>query len=462
MAIDLVAVVDAGKTYAKLFVLDAASEEIVWSRQRPNEVITTSPVRQLDIRGIETWLLRELAAAPGKENIRCIVPVAHGAAAVLVDQDGNILAAPDYEDATFESTREPYALARDTFEHTFSPQLPLGLNLGAQLYYLEAEHPHLFRQVAHVLLLPQFFAWRLSGVMASEITSLGCHTDLWRPLERDFSKLAKNRGYAGRFPPLSNASDVLGPIRQSIAASAGLDPGCKVLCGIHDSSASYLAHLCNRSEDSPFAVVSSGTWTIAMASDPDLRKLRQERDMLANIDAFGAPVATARFMGGREYEAIVGDHDIKSTPTPASLSRVLDQNAMALPSFVTGGGPFPHHEGRLLRSERLDPSARAALGTLYVALVVDAMLDMLEARGDLVIDGPLARNPLFAPIVAALRPASSVQLGDSFSGAVSGGLALARGTRCGNLVRDQGTAVEPLAMEGLQAYREQWRECVLS
>ena len=462
MDVGLIAVVDVGKTNAKLFVLDAASGEIVWSRQRPNEVIATSPVKQLDVRGIEAWLLRELAAAPGKENIRCIVPVAHGAAAVLVDEAGNILCAPDYEDVAFESTREAYARARDHFRHTFSPQLSGGLNLGAQLHFLEVEHPRLFSQVAHVLLLPQFFAWHLSGVMASEITSLGCHSDLWRPLERGFSALAKNRGYASRIPPLRHASDVLGPVRHPIVATTGLNPNCQVICGMHDSSASYLAHLCGQREGSPFAVVSSGTWTIAMTSDPDLRKLQQERDMLANIDAFGSPVATARFMGGREYEAVVGDHDLNSTPTPVSLSSVVDQRAMALPSFVTGGGPFPHNEGKVFRTDRLDSSERAALGTLYVALIVDVMLDMLEARGDLVIDGPLARNPLFAPIVAAFRPASSVQLEDSASGAASGGLALARGMRRGNASRDRDPAVEPLAMDGLQAYRAQWRECVSS
>ncbi|TMH01732.1 MAG: hypothetical protein E6H67_16545 [Betaproteobacteria bacterium] len=245
-------------------------------------------------------------------------------------------------------------------------------------------------------------------------------------------------------------------------ATTGLNPDCQIICGIHDSSASYLSHLCRRREGDPFGVISSGTWTIAMASEPDLRKLRQERDMLANIDAFGSPVATARFMGGREYQSVVGERDMESTPTAGSLRSVLDQRAMALPSFVRGGGPFPRNEGKIIRSERLDPSARAALGTLYVALIVDVMLDMLEARGDLVIDGPLARNPLFGPILAAFRPASRVQLGGSSSGAASGGLALTRGMRRVDTGRDSGSAVEPLAIDGLQAYRMQWRECVSS
>ncbi|TMG99707.1 MAG: hypothetical protein E6H69_10155, partial [Betaproteobacteria bacterium] len=353
--------------------------EIVWSRQRPNEVIAESPVKQLDVGGVETWLLRELATAPSKENIRLIVPIAHGAAAVLVDEMHHIVVAPDYEDVVFESMREAYSRIRDPFEYTFSPHLPSGLNLGAQLHFLEVAHPRVFQRAAHILLLPQFFAWRLSGVMASEITSLGCHSDLWRPLERGFSALAINRGYAGRLPPMRQAWDVLGTVRHRIAATTGLDPECRVICGIHDSGASYLSHWCRQREGAPFAVVSSGTWTIAMASDTNLRKLQKERDMLANIDAFGSPVATARFMGGREYQAIVGDYDPENMPTPGSLKTVLDQFAMALPSFVRESGPFPHNEGKLLRSESLDPSARSALASVYVALVVDVMLDMLDA-----------------------------------------------------------------------------------
>ena len=74
-------------------------------------------------------------------------------------------------------------------------------------------------------------------------------------------------------------------------------------CGIHDSNASYLRFLMDREREA-FTVVSSGTWTIVMANRGDLRRLREDRDMLANVNAFGAPIATARYMGGREYEAI--------------------------------------------------------------------------------------------------------------------------------------------------------------
>lgn len=458
---DLIAVIDIGKTNARIFLLEAQSGEIVWTSRRPNRVIASSPVTQLDVWGVEKWLLRELAAAPNKQRVRRIVPVAHGAAAVLIDGSGKVLVAPDYEDPIYETRREDYARERDGFERTFSPHLPLGLNLGAQLHFLEREHGDLFRQVAGILLLPQFVAWRFSGVMASEVTSLGCHSDLWRPFDCSFSALAIRRGWATLLPPMRSAGELLGPVRPELATALGLDSRCQVVCGIHDSNASYLSHWLRRGPGHRFAIVSSGTWTIAMASGVDMERLRQDRDMLANVDAFGSPVGTARFMGGREYLAIVGDDGMATIPTRAALGSIVGKQAMALPSFAKGGGPFQEKEGRLLRADGLDRLERAALATLYVSLVTDVMLDMLGASGDLVIDGPLANNPLFGPVMSAFRPASRVRLADSSTGPMSGGIALALGTRRPSMKGEEELVVQPPAIEGLSAYRTAWRRHLL-
>ena len=60
-----------------------------------------------------------------------------------------------------------------------------------------------------ILPLAQYWAWRLSGVKATEVTSLGAHTHLWRPAERRYSELARRHGWAARFPPMRHAWDTL-------------------------------------------------------------------------------------------------------------------------------------------------------------------------------------------------------------------------------------------------------------
>ena len=455
MSHPLIALLDIGKTNAKLSVVDPESGAELRGSRRANAIVQGPSMRELDVEAIHRWLLEALRDAPHRDRIRTIVPVAHGAAAVLVDRTKRVIAAPDYEDPCFEQVSAEYRQQRDAYRSTFSPDLPLGLNLGRQLFYLQEKQPELFSRAANALLYPQFWAWRLSGVMASEVTSLGCHSDLWLPGEQSFSKLARARGWDKMFPPTKLASDVLGAISAEVAAATGLDPQCQVTCGIHDSNASYLKFLTTRDRAAPFTVISSGTWTIVMANRADLSRLREDKDMLASVDAFGSPVATARFMGGREYEAIAG---ASSRPNAPALFNVIERQAMALPAFASGG-PFAGREGRLINAENLAGSERASVATLYVALMCELLIEMLGAEGDVLIDGPLATNQLFGSLLGELMPTRSVQLSTGDGGNTRAACYLAG-------FNDAPTpammAAAPMSLKTLADYRDAWRKLALS
>jgi L-fuculokinase len=444
----LIAVFDVGKTNAKIAVVDPAQGRELWSVRRPNETSAGPGLRELDVRAIEAWLIDSLRQAPERERIGVIVPIAHGAAAVLVDHAGEIVAAPDYEDTCFNEVAEEYAALRDAYSMTFSPNLPQGLNLGRQLYYLQARRPELFQRAANILLYPQYWAWRLSGVMTAEVTSLGTHTDLWRPYQRAYSSLARKQGWARMMPPQRSADERLGRIRPGLAEATGLDPGCEVACGIHDSNASYLRFLMDREREA-FTVVSSGTWTIVMANRGDLRQLREERDMLANVNAFGAPVATARYMGGREYEAIARGGD---EPTVDALIEVLTLGAIALPSFASAG-PYNGRTGRIEGADGLGGAQRASLATLYSALMTSLLIESLGSAGEIFVDGPLARNPLFARLLAACVPGGTVRTYPEGGGTrVAAYLARMRSP-----VADVPQSVAPLRLPRLLDYQANWR-----
>jgi L-fuculokinase len=450
-----VALLDVGKTQTKLLLIDAQNARILRESGRPSRSQGSSLGPQLDVVGIERWLRDEFATAPQGGEISSIVPVAHGAAAVLVDETGAVLAALDYENQELESVAALYRPLRDDFAATLSPFLPLGLNLGRQLFWLQQNAPDVIARCRYILTYAQYWAWRFSGVAASELTSLGCHTDLWLPLEGAPSRLAEAQGWAGKFPELRGAREVLGEVRRDWAQSCGLDPGCLCLCGIHDSNASYLAYGLEVGPDEPFAVVSSGTWTVVMARGADLGRLLESRDMLANIDLSGRAVATARFPGGREYQAVAGSDAAQWIPDEASLQRVLCDDAFALPSFAPTGGPYAGHAGRLLRADRLDQRSRAALAALYLALMTDLALDSLDARGELLLDGPLADNDLYARVLASLRPGQRVRGAARRGGIVHAALHLA-----GRPVQATPRALpaQPLpGADALQDYRVRWR-----
>jgi L-fuculokinase len=444
----LIAVFDVGKTNAKIALVDPALGQEIWSARRANAVVQGNVTRELDLVAIETWLIDTLRSAPQRERVVAIVPIAHGAAAVLIDHAGSVLAAPDYEDSCFDEVAAEYSALRDPYAVTFSPNLPQGLNLGRQLYFLQRRHSDLFKRVAQILLYPQYWSWRLSGVMSAEVTSLGTHTDLWRPHDQAYSALARKQGWARMMPSMHRASEPLGKVRASFAAATGLPESCTVSCGIHDSNASYLRFLMDREREA-FTVVSSGTWTIVMANRGDLRRLREERDMLANVNVFNAPIATARYMGGREYEIIAQGSD---EPTIDALIEVLTRGAIVLPSFASAG-PYSGRRGSVEGAEDLNGPQRAALATLYSALMTAQLLDLLGTAGEIFIDGPLARNPLFGGLLGACVPVGTVRTYPEGGGTrVAAHLAGLPSPQQGVLRN-----VVPLRIAGLLEYQANWR-----
>src|SRR5438105_4892840 len=195
-----VVVLDVGKTISKL-TLWTAGGELLARETRSNQRVEGPGYAALDRDGIEVWLTAVLSQFSGLANLGAIIPVGHGAAAVIV-RDGAVATPPvDYESPIPPQERAAYDRERDAFALTGSPALPDGLNLGAQLHHLEGRDPNLLTG-ATLLLWPQYWAWWLSGVAASEVTSLGCHSDLWRPTERQPSALARRRGWADMLPPL--------------------------------------------------------------------------------------------------------------------------------------------------------------------------------------------------------------------------------------------------------------------
>lgn len=396
-----IAVVDIGKTRSKLSLWTPEGRRLA-ERDYFNAAPSGDPA-QLDRAGIEAWLRRALAELAREAEITAIVPVGHGAAAVLMEGE-RAVAALDYEAEPPADVAAAYEAERDPFAATLSPRLPGGLNLGAQLYWLERLYPTLWPMGGQALLWPQYWAWVLSGECASEVTSLGCHSDLWRPLERRYSDLALRRGWAERLGPVRHAADVLGPVRPALAAELGLPRSCVVHCGLHDSNAALLAARSLRElAGPPFAVVSTGTWVISMAAggagpatyDP-------AEDMLANVDADGRPVPTARFMGGRDYEAWMGE----------ALGAAGDPALLGEAAGVAGWTHLP-------------PPQRAARAALELARRTDRALGLIGAEGPILVEGRFAADDAFVAALAALRPDQPVYRSSIADGVAVGALRLA-------------------------------------
>jgi sugar (pentulose or hexulose) kinase len=389
-----IAVLDIGKTNAKVLVADLATggEEVV--ARVPNAVLRSGPYPHHDVDALWRFVLDGLRTA-AEHGVDAVSITTHGAASVLVDGAGG-LALPmlDYEHDGPNAVATEYEAVRPGFAETGSPRLPVGLNLGAQLCWLARAFPEAFGRVRHVLTLPQYWAFRLSGVAASEATSLGCHTDLWNPWEGRFSSLVQRMGWEALFPPVRKAAEVLGSILPEVAMETGLAPETPVLCGIHDSNASLVPHL----GKAPCSVISTGTWMIAMALGGGSGSLDASRDVLVNVNALGQPVPTARFMAGREVDEIMGGQIVE--PSEAEMREVLQAGVMALPSLHPGTGPFPGLEFGWRNGEPVEPGQRMAAASFYAALMGVECLELIRAEGPVIVEGSFGGNMAFLRMLA--------------------------------------------------------------
>jgi sugar (pentulose or hexulose) kinase len=399
-----IAVIDIGKTNAKLALVDLVTLQERAVVTRPNTVLPGPPWPHFDVEGHWAFLLDALADFHRDHRVDAISVTTHGACAALLDASG-ALAAPilDYEHEGPDAVAADYDAIRPSFAETGSPRLAGGLNVGAQLHWQFSTDPGLRDRTAHIVTYPQYWGYRLTGVVASDVTSIGCHTDLWNPRESTFSSLPSRLGIEDKIAPVRKSTDLLGSILPEIAARTGLPTGTAVSVGIHDSNASLYPHILT--QEAPFSVVSTGTWVIAMAMGGSVQALDPRRDTLLNVSARGEPVPSARFMGGREYEMIRAGHSAPASD--ADILEILESQTMLMPAVEPLTGPF---QGKAMRWIGQEPGpgtgARIAALSFYLAMMTDACLRLTGASGPTIVEGPFANNAEFMGMleIATERP----------------------------------------------------------
>ncbi len=446
-----IAVIDIGKTNVKLAVVDLAARVEIAVVTQPNRVLEGPPYPHFDTEGIWAFVIEGLRGFQAAQGIDGISITTHGACGALMAADGG-LAAPvlDYEHTGPDDCRAAYEAIRPAFAETGSPALPMGLNLGAQIFWQFSQDGGLADRVAWIATWPQYWGFRLTGERATDVTSLGCHTDLWNPNRGGFSSLPARLGIAGKLAAPRRPGDVLGGVTAEVARVTGLAPGTPVLCGIHDSNASLLPHLIDRA--APFAVVSTGTWVVVMAIGGAATTLDPARDTLINVNARGDPVPSARFMGGREYEMMRGGR--ASVAVDGDADRVLDGGIMLLPAVVAGCGPFASRRMEWRGRPDGDGEAEVALG-YYLALMTAECLAQVGAQGPSIIEGPFAANPWYWDMLAAATERPVVRATSRTGTAIGAALLFEGGV-------ERTVPAEPpvTADPRLGEYARQWRGAV--
>ena len=420
-----IAVLDIGKTNLKLLV---ASDD-GWPLETlsiPNAANASGPYPSYDLAGLEEWFLDALAKVSQRHAIGAVIATAHGCGAVLVDGDKPVLPMMDYDAVSPPAIDEAYRRIAPAYREVFCGIGAGAMRLAKQLLWQQSAFPAEFGRAKTYLTTAQFFAMRLGGRAASEISQLAAQGHIWDLIRHQPSSVMRERGWAHLLPQRAPAGAVLGTVSAAVAKRTGLARSTEMLCGVHDSNANLFRYKAAGMADA--SILSTGTWMIGFQRDLDPDKLDASRAMVLNIDVDGENVPSTLTMTGREYDLIRKEKSSADAAVLAALPKLVARGSLALPSFVGDDGLFP---GAALRGRIIGPAPETAaewqgLAVLYAAFSANRCLDTLGSSKRIIIDGGFAANLPFARALAALRPSQDVFVSQSRDGTALGAALLRR------------------------------------
>jgi sugar (pentulose or hexulose) kinase len=409
---NVIAIFDVGKTNKKLFLFDE-QYRIVWERSEVCPQTTDEDGEPCeDIALLTDWvrrLLGQVAALPDF-NIKAVNFSAYGASLVHIGFDGtpamplyNYL--KPYPDGLKEKFYDTYG-GEVTFSMlTASPVLG-SLNSGMQLYRIKEQRPELFEAIKVSLHLPQYLSRLVTGTACSDITSIGCHTNLWNFAQHHYHEWVYREGIIDKLAPLMPSTSVFpagilpGGERAAGERVAGKGVAGIPLAGVglHDSSAALIPYL--ESFREPFVLISTGTWCITLNpfNDSPLTVAELQKDCLCYMSYQGRPVKASRLFAGYEHEQRVRQLADRFHKDPGYAATVA-------------------YDGSCIDSLRKGMEADDSFETAYHRLMMDILSKQVESTQlvlhdtgvrRIFVDGGFGRNQVYMHLLADAFPGTEV------------------------------------------------------
>ncbi|MDQ1297217.1 MAG: hypothetical protein QG611_1197 [Bacteroidota bacterium] len=297
----VIAIFDIGKTYKKILLYNFDLHVISEIEELFPLITDDDGFECEDIEKIEKWIFREVKELSHSEKyeLAAVNFVTYGAALTYLDRNGKRIT-PLYNSLKPIDEKIPEKIysrygGQDEFcRRTASPALGM-LNSGMQAVWLKYEKPEIFNKVNHILHLPQYLSYLLTGKICSEHTSIGCHTALW-----DFDNMKYHRWTGDIGLKLPEPTDVSTLHEVKIEGKK-----VKVGIGIHDSSSSLAPYF--EISKGKFLLIWTGNWCINM-NPFNTEKLTAEQldhDCLCYMSITKQPVKSSRLFLGHLHDIAV-------------------------------------------------------------------------------------------------------------------------------------------------------------
>ncbi len=414
---EVLLIFDVGKTNKKALLFDRNLTLVQEAESRFDELADEDGFHAEDARRLENWILMSLeeTLSSGKFLVKGINFTSYGATLVYLNEQGNRLT-PIYNylkpmpEKVMEGFYESHGGMEEFCRKTASPALGM-LNAGLQLLWLKRTRPEVFSAVKHILHLPQYLSYLLTRRIASEHTSIGCHTAMW-----DFDTM--------EYHPWLEEEGISLPDPQDVSGTVGVQFGKSVFeagIGIHDSSSSLVPYILAARE--PFVLVSTGTWCISMNpfNQEPLTAEELSRDCLCFLSVNRTPVKSSRFFLGRIHDLnvdrMVSHFGVKPDAfkeiraEPHEIKRLWEADKESR-CYFPGGIP----EGLVDESVELSQfdsfqDAYSSLMADLTRLVIESVklvFGMEDHTKHIYITGGFAKNPFFTTLMALAFPGKSV------------------------------------------------------
>ncbi len=298
-ALPVIAVFDIGKTNKKLLLFNEAYQVVFEESVCMAETVDEDGFPCEDLQRLSGWIADKFVQLLQEERyqIRAVNFSAYGASFVHLDETGQpclplynyLKPYPQELQAQFYNT---YGGEDKMATETASPILG-NLNSGMQLYWLKYAKPELFVKIKSSLHLPQYCSYLLTGSLQSDITSIGCHTNLWNFAINNYHEWTEKEKIQQLLPPIVTPENAEGISLNSSVVAGG---------GLHDSSAALIPYLSGF--DEPFLLISTGTWCISLNpfNDSILTIPELKMDCLCYLAHNGKPVKASRIFAGNYHE----------------------------------------------------------------------------------------------------------------------------------------------------------------
>ncbi len=296
--IPVIAIFDVGKTNKKVLLFNEAYKVLYEKSQQLEETTDEDGFPCEDVMALTDWVKNSFQQLLNEQqyDIKAVNFSGYGASLVYLDDNLNVIP-PLYNYLKPYST-ELQKKFYDQFggeslisRETASPVLG-NLNSGMQLYRIKYEKPETFAKIKWALHLPQYLSFILSSAVNADITSIGCHTQLWDFHNNGYHRWVRDEGLDKLLPGIIPCTQLAGYTAEKIAVGPGL----------HDSSAALIPYLTSFTET--FMLLSTGTWCISLNpfNHAELTSQELNQDCLCFLSYDGKPVKASRLFAGYEHE----------------------------------------------------------------------------------------------------------------------------------------------------------------